>query len=243
MKLSCIIIEDQVPAQKILQKYIDDLGTIQLKGTFNNALTALEFLKQTSVDVIFLDIHLPKLSGINFLQILTPHPQIIFTTAFSEYAIQSYELDVVDYLLKPFSFERFVKAVSKVNATTPAAPTPGTSQTISTPATPEDDFLFVKDNNDYIKIKTQAIQYIKSDGDYTKIFTVDKAYFVGYSLRYWKEQLPSRYFCQIHKSYIVNIQFISKVSGNQAFIADTALPIGRTFKDNFFTNYLKNPMK
>ncbi|OJJ21487.1 DNA-binding response regulator [marine bacterium AO1-C] len=240
MKISCIIIEDQVPAQKILQRYIADMGTIELKGTFNNALTALEFLKTASVDVIFLDIHLPKISGINFLQILSPHPKIIFTTAFSEYAIQSYELDVVDYLLKPFSFERFVKAVSKVS------PTPTIESAVVSRVSPtqvEDDFIFVKDNNDYLKIKTQDIQYIKSDGDYTKIFTVDRSYFVAYSLRYWNEQLPTKYFCQIHKSYIVNIQFISRVSGNQAFITETSLPIGRTFKDNFFTNYLKNPMK
>jgi len=241
MKLSCIIIEDQVPAQKILQRYINDMGTIELKGTFNNALTALEFLKTTSVDVIFLDIHLPKISGINFLQILTPHPKIIFTTAFSEYAIQSYELAVVDYLLKPFSFERFVKAVAKVNPSHTIASMPMPDKPSSTKE--EDEFIFVKDNNDYLKINTRDIQYIKSDGDYTKIFTVNKPYFVAYPLRYWNEQLPAKYFCQIHKSYIVNIQFITRVSGNQAFIADVSLPIGRTFKDNFFTNYLKNPIK
>ncbi|HAS39276.1 MAG TPA: DNA-binding response regulator [Microscillaceae bacterium] len=243
MKISCIIIEDQVPAQKILQRYIADMGTIALKGTFNNAISALEFLKTTSVDVIFLDIHLPKISGINFLQILTPHPKIIFTTAFSEYAIQSYELDVVDYLLKPFSFERFVKAVSKIYPTPQPASAPMTTPPLKSTTTEEEEFIFVKDNNDYLKINTCDIQYIKSDGDYTKIFTVDKAYFVAYSLRYWNEQLPTKYFCQIHKSYIINIQFITRISGNQAFIADQALPIGRTFKDHFFTNYLKNPLK
>ncbi len=241
MTFSCIIIEDQVPAQKILQRYIADMGTIDLKGTFNNALTALEFLKTTPIDVIFLDIHLPKISGINFLQILSPHPQIIFTTAFSEYAIQSYELDVVDYLLKPFSFERFVKAISKLSPTLPSEATIDQNHGLTT--TEEDELIFVKDNNDYLKINTCDIQYIKSDGDYTKIFTIDRSYFVAYSLRHWNEQLPNKYFCQIHKSYVVNIRFITRVSGNQAFILDVSLPIGRTFRDYFFTNYLKSPLK
>src|SRR5690554_6127097 len=112
--MKCIIIEDQLPAQRILKKYILDFEALQLEAVFNNALEAIEFLKSNEVDLMFLDIHLPKISGIDFLKSLNQPPQVIFTTAFSEFALEGYELNVVDYLLKPFSFQRFVQAVSKV---------------------------------------------------------------------------------------------------------------------------------
>lgn len=238
MNISCIIIEDQAPAQRVLKKYIDDIGTIDLKGTFTDALSALEYLQQHSVDLIFLDIHLPKISGINFLNILSSRPKVIFTTAFSEYAIKGYELDVVDYLLKPFSFERFVKAVTKVMLLS------GNNSVASQPApqkTTDHHFIFVKSNNDYLKIEIANIQYIKSDGDYTQVFTSGKKYFVSYPLKFWHENLPGDKFCQIHKSYIIHVQFVNKVSGNQVFIDAEALPIGRTFRDMFFANYLNMP--
>src|SRR5680860_1306938 len=114
--MDCIIIEDQAPARRILEKYIADIGTLNLQGAFTDALQAIEFLRENQVDLIFLDIHLPKISGIDFLKSLSHPPQIILTTAFQDYALEGYELDVVDYLLKPFSFQRFVKAVSKVPA-------------------------------------------------------------------------------------------------------------------------------
>ncbi|MFT5167549.1 MAG: two-component SAPR family response regulator, partial [Saprospiraceae bacterium] len=113
--MNCIIIEDQPPAQRILKKYINDIGSLNLIATFSDALQAMEFLKTEEVDLVFLDIHLPKISGIDFLKTMTNPPNVILTTAFSEYALESYEFNVVDYLLKPFSFQRFVKAVSKVS--------------------------------------------------------------------------------------------------------------------------------
>ena len=112
---NCIIIEDQLPAQRILKKYIEDIGTLNLLATFSDAIKAIDFIKDHKVELIFLDIHLPKLSGIDFLKTLIDPPKIILTTAFPNYALESYEFDVVDYLLKPFSFQRFIKAVSKVN--------------------------------------------------------------------------------------------------------------------------------
>ena len=112
--ISCIIIEDQAPAQRVLKKYIQDVGTLELKAVFSNAIEALEYLKSHSIDLMFLDIHLPKISGIDFLKTIVNPPAVIFTTAFSDYAVQGYELNVVDYLVKPFSFERFVQAINKV---------------------------------------------------------------------------------------------------------------------------------
>lgn len=235
---TCIIIEDQPPAQRILQMYIRNIGNLELKGTFADALTALEFLKNNSIEIIFLDIHLPKISGIDFLKILPSKPKIILTTAFPDYALQGYELDVADYLLKPFSFERFVKAVSKIvyqQENTPLSPpTLLPKQTV-----PTEQFLFVKTGKDYQKIDIAAIQFIKSNGDYTQLFTTNGKYLVSHPLKYWLDKLDTTSFCQIHKSYLVNVQHISKVTGNQVYIGNNLLPIGRTYREGFINDYLE----
>lgn len=235
---TCIIIEDQPPAQRILQKYIRDIGNLALEGTFSDALTALEFLKNTPIEIIFLDIHLPKISGIDFLKILPTKPKIILTTAFPDYALQGYELDVVDYLLKPFSFERFVKAVSK-------ATYPKENNMVAPPPKPSkqegriEKMLFVKTGKDYQKIEVAAIQFIKSNGDYTQLFMTKGKHLVSHPLKYWLEKLDATTFCQIHKSYLVNVQHISKVTGNQVYIGDNLLPIGRTYREGFIQDYLE----
>lgn len=234
MSISCIIIEDQAPAQRVLKKYISDISSLELKETFSDALSALEYLKKNPIDLIFLDIHLPKVSGIDFLKILSPRPKIILTTAFSDYAIEGYELEILDYLLKPFSFERFLKAVSKVIYQDFEK-----IETINSATTPEKDFLFIKSGHHYLNIKTSDIKYIKSEGDYTCIYLLESKHLVSETLKEWQEELPSSLFCQIHKSYIVNIRFVSKISGNLAYIEEEKIPIGRSYKDYFFGNYLK----
>lgn len=230
--ISCIIIEDQPPAQRILKKYIADIGNLDLKGTYTDALKALEDLKTSPVDLIFLDIHLPKISGIDFLKILPIKSKVILTTAFPNYALQGYELDVVDYLLKPFSFERFVKAVAKI--------TSDFSQVSSTTLPSEEpNFIFIKTGVDYQKIEINQIQFIKSNGDYTQLFMTTGKHLVSHPLKFWIEKLSPKWFCQIHKSYIVNIKHISKVTGNQVDIASILLPIGRTYREVFFKEYLE----
>lgn len=236
--MTCIIIEDQPPAQRILQKYIRDIGNLELKATFADALTALKFLKQTPVDLIFLDIHLPKISGIDFLKILSPKPKVILTTAFSDYALQGYELDVTDYLLKPFSFERFVKAVSKVVYPSDQKIAPSSTISVTTPFLKE-QFMFIKAGKDYQKIDLSAIQFIKSNGDYTQVFMTKGKHLVSQPLKYWIDKLDSNLFCQIHKSYVVSIHHISKVTGNQVVIGDNLLPIGRTYREGFINGYLE----
>lgn len=237
MTITCIIIEDQPPAQRVLQKYINDIDNLKLLKVFDNAIMAMEFLKNNSVDLIFLDIHLPKLSGIDFLNILTPKPKVILTTAFPDYALQSYDLDVTDYLLKPFSFQRFLKAVNKVNITDNK-----TDSNIQTEADNEiqsNDFLFIKSGFDYIKLFINDIAYIKSDGDYTLLVTNSDKHLVSYSLKYWVGKLNSDIFCQVHKSYLVNINYVNKISGNTIYINNFEIPIGRAFKDSFNEKYLK----
>ena len=235
--ISCIIIEDQPPAQRILKKYIGDVNQLDLKGTFGDALAALEFLKNNPVDLLFLDIHLPKLSGIDFLKMLSPKPNVILTTAFPDYALQGYELDVVDYLLKPFSFERFFKAVSKVIYEKEKLISPINPSTNET-STKTPEFIFIKAGTDFQKIEIAAIQFIKSIGDYTQVFTKSGKHLVSHPLKYWLERLPTKHFCQIHKSCLINVRHIDKVSGNVVYLGMEQLPIGRTFKERFFKNYL-----
>lgn len=232
----CIIIEDQLPAQRILITYISDIPQLTLAATFGDPLSALEYLKTNTIDLIFLDIHLPKLSGMAFLKLLSPRPKIILTTAFTEYALDGYEMDVIDYLLKPFSFERFYKAVSKIIYAESLANAEIDSEKSAT--SDQSDFIFIKTGNDFLKLEIASIQYIKSLGDYTQVFTPSGKHLVSYPLKYWSENLPTQFFCQIHKSSVVNIRHIEKISGNQVFIQREILPIGRTFKDHFFENYL-----
>jgi len=188
--LNCIIIEDQPPAQRILQKYIAEVEALDLKETFSDAMKAKMFLDKNEIDLIFLDINLPKISGI-------------------------------DYLLKPISFERFLQAIYKIETT---------------------DFInktvFVKSGYDFLQINITDILYIKSDGDYTAIFTKDKTYLNKESLKYWLQKLPNNEFYQIHKSYIINTLHFTKISGSKIYLSDITLPIGRTYKKFFIDNYL-----
>lgn len=234
--INCIIIEDQPPAQRVLKKYITDIGYLELKATFADALLAINFLKKEPIDLIFLDIHLPKISGIEFLKVLKNKPNVILTTAFSDYALESYEYDVVDYLLKPFSFERFVQAVSKV----PSKIKEGISTQISIEENQFPDMIFIKSGYEHIKIEVADIRFIQSDADYTEIITSARKYVSQEPLRYWEEYLDSKKFVRIHKSYILNISKIQKIIGNQVqFEGNINLPIGRAYKEGFMKLVLK----
>ena len=233
--MDCIIIEDQPPAQRILKKYVKDVPFLKLKGVFSNVLEVIEFLKQEKVDLIFLDIHLPKVSGMEFLKMLDNPPRIILTTAFSEYALESYEFNVVDYLLKPFSFERFMKAVNRVQLEEKK------SEEIQILANenPEQE-IFIKSGYEHIRLKINDIIFIKSDADYTELVTKAKKYLSSESLKYWKARFEKNNFLQIHKSYIINKSKIVKVASNQVYLEnDERLPIGRSYKDDFMQNVVK----
>jgi DNA-binding LytR/AlgR family response regulator len=232
--MKCIIIEDQPPAQRILKKYIEDIGTLQLMATFSDAIQAIDYLKTASVDLIFLDIHLPKMSGIDLLKTVPELPSVILTTAFSDYAVESYEFRVVDYLLKPFSFQRFVKAVSKV-------PVPGTPKLRAKAAKTPDSHaeVFIKSGYEYIRIGTDDIVYIKSDADYTELCLSGKKYLSSEPLRHWLETLDGNRFVQVHRSFIVNVAKITKVVGNQLYMDnESVVPIGRAFKEDFAERFL-----
>ena len=234
MSYRCLIIEDQLPAQRILQRYIGEVPELELLGSFTDPLTALAFLRKNEVDLLFLDIHLPKLSGMDFLKVLPYQPKVILTTAFSEYALEGYEYSVVDYLLKPISFERFLKAVLKVvqiDSKKELAPPP-VPQSSREPEK-ADPYLFVKSDRTIIKLLIDDIVYIKSEEDFTHVFTEGKNYFLSYTLKFWEETLPADRFCRIHRSYLVNIDYVDKIEGNQVFTKLETLPVGRSYREDF----------
>ncbi|NKI33351.1 LytR/AlgR family response regulator transcription factor [Croceivirga thetidis] len=222
MSIKCIVVEDQPPAQRILRKFIEDAGSLELKGVFSDGLSAMEFLKTEQVDLMFLDIHLPKISGIEFLKSLKNRPYVILTTAFSEYALEGYDLDVIDYLLKPFSFQRFLQAINKV-------PALGGNE-----AQADTKELYVKSGHEFIKVNIEDIISINSDSDYTEIQLGDKKVLSNESLKHWLAVLDSKKFIQLHKSYIINTSKIARVSGNQVFMElEVVVPIGRAYKEQF----------
>ena len=231
--MKCIVIEDQPPAQRLLKRYIDDVDKLQLAGIFSDAIKALDFLKTNDVDLIFLDIHLPKISGLDFLRSLNTQPQVILTTAFADYALESYEFNVVDYLLKPYSFQRFVKAIAKVESKRKEA------SAEKEHGVPDSD-MYIKSGHEFIKVPIRDILYINSDGDYTEVKTSTRKILSSDSLKYWSESLPPDIFARIHRSYILNTEMIDKVSGSQIYLKNgEILPIGRAYKESFFSNFIK----
>lgn len=229
--MRCIIVEDQPPAQRILKKFIQDVPTLELVEVFSDGLKAMEFLNMESVDLMFLDIHLPKINGLEFLKSIPEPPQVILTTAFSEYALEGYDLNVVDYLLKPFSFQRFLQAVNKVSAKY--------EQISSKNDAPPLSEIYIKSSHEHIKVMVKDIYTIASDSDYTEIHLQDKKVLSSEPLRHWMEVLGGNQFYQIHKSHIVNTKKIDKISGNLVVLSNGAkIPMGRAYKDNFLKSIL-----
>ncbi len=217
--MNCIIIEDEIPAQKILQNFIGKMPNVELKGTFNAAIEAYSFLSNNEIDLIFLDINLPDISGLDFIKTVKNPPSIIITTAYPEHAVSSFELDtIVDYLVKPIRFERFFKAINKLK----------TRQ--ENHLEEENDAIFLNVDKTHHKIILNDIFYVESDRNYISLITKTKTLSFIDTLKNWTEKLNSNQFIQVHKSFIVNVNKVDKISGNTLFITDKKIPIGRTYK-------------
>lgn len=220
--MKCIIIEDEIPAQKILKNFIAKIPSLKLADTFKAAIEANSFLNSESVDVVFLDINLPDMSGLDFIKTIKNPPAIIMTTAYSEYAVNSFELDtIVDYLVKPFSFDRFLKAINKAK------------DRLEIPEIASDDngeIIFLNVDKTLHKIELNNILHIESERNYITVVTESQRLSFIDSLKNWNAKLPENHFIQVHKSFIINTRFVSKISGNTIFIKDNKIPIGRTFK-------------
>lgn len=227
--MKCIIIEDQAPAQKILQRYIAQTESLSLENTFFDALEAQDFMATHSVELIFLDINLPRLSGLDFLANLQNPPLIILTTAFAEFALASFQFTVVDYLLKPFSYERFEQAIAKVNLIRKLV--------LQNPpeADESEKQVYVKSGHQLIKIDKQDILFIRADSDYTEIITEKKTYVCSENLKDWVNKLDV-HFKQSHKSFLVNLSHVQKIALGKIHLSHGhTLPIGRVFKKSFLS--------
>lgn len=218
----CLIIDDEPAAHYVLLNYIEKHPNLLVSGQCYNAIEALSFLRDQEIDLLFLDINMPELTGLDFLKLLPNPPKTILTTAYSEYALESYEFGVIDYLLKPISSLRFIKSVERFLS----YQNPSSKQTFL----PEPTNITVKVNGKDEEIKLDEVTYIQSYGNFIKIFTGQKFYLVSMTTQEVLKNLPSSQFLRIHKSYIVSLQKIEKFENNEIFIFNTKLPVGITFK-------------
>jgi DNA-binding LytR/AlgR family response regulator len=234
MKIRSLIVDDEPLSQEIIETYIKDLPVIELVKTCNNAMEALDALKQFDIQLIFLDINMPMLSGISMVKALTSPPCIVFTSAYAEFAVDGFDLDAVDYLVKPFSFERFVKAVNKVRDKLETQ----TAAALSKKVHKEQDFIVIKADKKLYKINFDDICYFNSVGDYVKVFTRQgKVIITNETLRNIETNLPGKFFIRIHKSYIVSISAIRYIEGNQLMVDNSAIPIGLKYKEELINKF------
>ena len=230
--LKCLIIDDEPLSQEVLEKFVLDVPGLHLEGICSNALEAMEILQQQPVDLMFLDINMPKLSGISFARSLEHPPMIIFTTAYPEYAVEGFELDAVDYLVKPISFDRFIKGVNKALEYWQMR----NLKNIRTDIDDDRNFITIKSDKKIYKIDIKDIQYIQSYGDYIKIFTSEKMILTSETMKNILEVLKEP-FIRVHKSFLVNLECILYVEGNQIKIGDALIPIGLKYKEDFFEKF------
>lgn len=232
MTFKCIIVDDEPPATRILENYIEKVSFLEKVGVFHDSLKAFEFLNTQTVDVIFLDIQMPQLTGLQVSRIISKDIKVIFTTAYPDFALEGFELNATDYLLKPISFERFYQAVSKLNSE------PKTELSIQN----TNEFIFIKTDgkNKFQKVFLNDILYIESLQNYVCIHTLKQQIITHSSLKNIIESLPSTDFIQIHKSFVVAVKHIDSTDSFSVFINGKELPIGATYKDAFFEKIDKN---
>lgn len=225
-KIKTLIVDDEPLAQKVLQKFVGQVDLLELAGVCSNAIEATNALRKQPIELLFLDIKMPELSGLELLKILKNPPKVILTTAYAEHALESYEFGVIDYLVKPIAFDRFLKAIDKVIPTEQKSiPTP-----FSTPEAKSRNFLFVKSDRKIIKVDFNEIRYLEAFGNYVKIRTTSKVTLAQDTLANLELALPADQFLRIHKSFVVAIHFIYSVEGNRLFIGNVELPVGQTHK-------------
>jgi DNA-binding LytR/AlgR family response regulator len=233
--LSCVIIDDEPLARKGLVEYIQDVDFLRLEGEFDNPLKAADLLMQQKIDLLFLDIQMPKMTGLDFLRNLSNPPFVIFITAYPQYAVNGFELNAVDYLLKPFSFERFWKAVLKVKSLSEPAKAQTTSK-----EKPTAEYIFIKSDNKLIKVYYEDILFVEALQNYVAVHTRDKKYITYLTIKGVEDNLPADRFLKIHKSYIVSLARIDSIEGNEVRIGAHSIPISRTSKEEVMEKILQN---
>lgn len=217
-KYNCIVVDDEPLSRELVGDYISDCPELNLVASFANAMDARSYLQNETTNLIFLDINMPRLSGISLMKSLSNPPEVIFITAYGEYAVEGFEMEAVDYLLKPFEQERFLKAVGrflgKVNHNENSSP----------------DYLMVKADKKMFRVELDQLQYVEAMGDYIRLVTADKKLTVYDRLSSFMEKLPKERFCQIHKSYVIALEKIEYLEGNSVRIGETSLPVSKSFR-------------
>jgi DNA-binding LytR/AlgR family response regulator len=230
MRLKCLVVDDEPLSQDVLKRYINDSPMLELVKVCSDAYEATDFLQNNHIQLIFLDINMQKLSGIHFIKSLSHPPLVIFTTAYPEYAIEGFEVDAADYLLKPFSYERFLKAINKaivkINFT-------------NTNTFADDEFILLKSDKKVFKINFKEIYYLQSLGDYIKVHTNEKPLIVHNTFKNLLEQLPTKDFLRIHKSFVIALSKIQYLEGNQVKIANELIPVGLNYKEDLLKRLSK----
>lgn len=222
-KMKCIIVDDEPVARKILREFTAQVPFLELAGEFENVAKTRAFLHSEQADLMFLDIEMPKMSGLDYLKRSTIDPLVILTTAFPEYALEGYELDIIDYLLKPIAFNRFSKAVQKAKEYNELR--------LGAPVVPHPSYLFVRSEKRIEKVELKEILYIESFGNYVNIHTESKKIVAYLTLKGLEAQLPANEFIKIHQSFLVSFSRISAIEGNQVIINQKSLPISRNYRD------------
>ncbi|MBK8350738.1 MAG: response regulator transcription factor [Saprospirales bacterium] len=223
--MRCLIIDDEPIARQIVKTYCDYFKNIEVVAECENALQAMDYLRKEKIDVLFLDINMPVITGIDFLKTLTKPPAIIITTAYQQYALDGYELNITDYLLKPFSLERFIKAVNKVNTLTP---------TLTVIEKTTSNTIFIKADSKVYRFETDNILYCEAQGNYTKIVTKGEVVEAYISLSKIEEQLTDACFVRCHRSFIINTKFVTTLENHRLHLGKYEIPIGSNYRENLF---------
>jgi two-component system, LytTR family, response regulator len=233
--ITCVIVDDEPLAIEILETYLVQIKDVFLTAKFTDSVEAFSFLQQSKIDIVFLDLNMPVLGGMELLKNLKHKPAIIITTAYREFAVEGFELDVLDYLVKPISFPRFLKAISKaVGQTVQTQP-----KELLPPQTENNNTLWLKVDKKLIPVAPKDILYIQSLKDYVRIVTTSQQLITYHTLQSILDKLPATEFVRIHKSYIVQVAMVESIEGNMVHIKKTELPIGRNYRKNLLT-YVKN---
>ncbi|MTH15355.1 LytTR family DNA-binding domain-containing protein [Flavobacterium sp. LC2016-01] len=223
MKIKCVLIDDEPLAIKVLQNYFTNFTDFEVVATFNNSLEALDFINSTPVDAVFLDINMPMMTGFELISLIENKTKVIITTAFREFAAESYDLDVLDYLVKPIPLPRFIKCINKITTEY------NLKNNIKVETTKGDSHIFIKVDKKMMKINIEEILFVEGMKEYIKVVTPDKTYITHKSLTSLSEELPAERFLRIHKSYVIALNKVKSIEGNRIQIQSYTIPIGRNY--------------
>ncbi|HHM20817.1 MAG TPA: response regulator transcription factor [Bacteroidetes bacterium] len=233
--INCIVVDDEPVARKGLAGYVEQIPFLRLSGTCKGALEANALLHQKPVDLLFLDIQMPGLRGTDFMRSLENPPAVIFTTAYREYAIEGFELNALDYLVKPISFQRFLKSANKALSHFEMLQRPA-------PADGTPDHFFIKNDGQYIKIKLDDVLYFESEKDYVFIYTKEKRYLNLISLKQLEKELPPGKFCRVHRSFIVALDKVERLEGHKLILGEKAIPVSRSLHEMIYNRLIEGKL-